>query len=202
MSEDVDALFIEGREDVVKPEKWSIGYIVFLIGTFLIFWLQDLIDREDLEETVDIPIYDEIDTQLPVLYQRISPIGSMAAGAFCGGIWLFGLAMPFFPFPLIPVPDWIVIVYSLVVRMLIISFVPVLFSFLMIFTEERYIGGRDDDMVESIEEISSENGYHTVVVSCGESHVKGISERFEARGWDVEPHYSDTLLARLWRRVG
>lgn len=201
VTEEVDALFIEGREDAVKPEKWTIGYVFFVTGTSLIFWIQDLVDRDDPEDFGDIPVYDEIDTSLPILHQRISKMGRMSVSMLCGAVLLFGLILPFFPVPFIPVPNSVVILNTIVVKLLIVAFVPVLYSFLIILIEERYIGGRDDDMVGAIDEISRENGHDTVVVSCGESHVNGITDRLEEKGWEVEPHYSDTVTVQVWRRI-
>lgn len=57
-----------------------------------------------------------------------------------------------------------------------------MFPFFLITLEERRIGTHDKDMVEEIHRISKKYRYETVVVSCGNSHLKSLPDLLEEKG--------------------
>lgn len=198
---DADALFIEQREDRVSPEKWSIGYLSFLVGALTMYWVQAVLyDGPDIKEETDVPVYDEIDTDLPVLYPRFPASWRIGFGIFAGIVFLIGLFVPIFPVPFIDAPELASFVFTALVKPLFVIGSPLLFSFFLVFLEERRLGSRDRDMAEKINEISKQNGYETVVVSCGDAHLHRLPALLEEKGWETEVNESEhSWAAKVWR---
>ncbi len=74
-------------------------------------------------------------------------------------------------------------------------FILLFFLYTAIFT----IPERDAMMVDTIQTITDEHGYDTVLLSVGDGHVPGIRKRLEADGWDVETHRSTSLFGQMIR---
>jgi len=86
------------------------------------------------------------------------------------------------------------------VKLLFIIGSPLLFSFFLVFLEERRLGSRDRDMAEEINKISEQNGYETVVVSCGDAHLHRLPDLLEEKGWETEVNESEhSWAAKIWR---
>lgn len=198
---DVDALFVEQREDRVSPEKWSIGYFCFLIGAFTLFWLQAFLDHGPaIKEKTEVPVYDKIDTALPVLYPRFRRSWILGSGTLSGLVFAAGLLVPIFPFPFIDAPAVASLAFTALVKPIMVIGAPLLFSFFLIFLEERRLGSRDRDMAEEITKISEENGYETVVVSCGDAHLHRLPDLLEEEGWETKINESNhSWIAKIWR---
>jgi len=197
---DPDALFVEKREDRITPEKWSTGYLSFLVGILIIYWVQVLYNGPDIKDKTKIPVYDEIDTDLPLLYPRLPASWRVGLGIFAGIVFLLGLIVPIFPFPFIDVPPIASFVFTALVKPFFIIGSPLLFSFFLVFLEERRLGSRDRDMAEEINEISEQNGYETVVVSCGDAHLHRLPDLLEEKGWETEVNESEhSWGAKMWR---
>lgn len=196
-----DALFVEQRKDRVSPENWSIGYVSFLVGALTLYWVQAVLyDGPDIKEKSNIPVYDKIDTDLPVLYSRFPATWRGGFGIFAGIVFLIGLFVPIFPVPFIDAPAIASFVFTALVKPILIIGSPLLFSFFLIFLEERRLGSRDRDMAREINEISEQNGYETVVVSCGEAHLHRLPELLEEKGWETEVNESEhSWAAKIWR---
>lgn len=201
LDNEADALFVEQRQDRVSPDNWSIGYLSFLVGTLTLYWLQALLDDgPDIKEKTDIPVYDEIDTDLPVLYPRFPVSWRAGFGIFTGIVFLTGLFVPRFPVPFIDAPAIASVAFTVLAKPLIILGSPLLFSFFLVFLEERRLGTRDQDMAEEITEISEQNGYETVVVSCGDAHLHRLPDLLEENGWETEINESEhSWAAKIWR---
>lgn len=201
LDSDTDALFIEQREDRVSPEEWTLGYLVFLVGVLSLYWLQEqLYSGPDVSEDTDVPVHDEIDTNLPDLYQRIPPLWIWVSGLIACFAFLYGLFIPNPPIPLVDAP-WIAsYIYTAILKPVLVTGSPLLFSFLLIVYEERYIGGRDEDMANAITETSRDNGYQRVVISCGDAHLDRLSDLLEEKDWEVEIHESNHgWIPDVWR---
>ncbi|WP_158293548.1 hypothetical protein [Halorubrum sp. ASP121] len=55
-------------------------------------------------------------------------------------------------------------------------------------------------MAEEINEISKENRYETVVVSCGDVHLDRLPDLLEEKGWETDVNESDhSWAAKAWR---
>ncbi|MDR9430975.1 MAG: hypothetical protein RI568_09825 [Natronomonas sp.] len=198
---DVDALFVEQREDRISPENWSLGYLSFLIGALTLYWLQAfLYDGPDIKETAEVPVHDEIDTDLPVLYSRFLESWIRGSGVFSISVFAAGLFVPVFPFPFIAAPTIATLTFTALVKPLMVIGASLLFSFFLIIFEERRLGTRDRDMAEEIDRISNENRYEPVVVSCGDAHLDSLPGLLEEKGWKTEVNESDhSWAAKIWR---
>ena len=198
---DADALFMEQREDRVSPNNWSIGYLSFLIGALTLYWLQAaLYDGPDIKEKAEIPVYDEIDTDLPELYPRFPKSWILGSGIISGLVFAAGLFVPVYPFPFIDAPAVVSLTFTAVVKPMMMIGAPLLFSFFLVILEERRLGTRDQDMAKEIHRSSKENGYDTIVVSCGDAHLDSLPNLLEEKGWETEVNESDhSWAAKIWR---
>jgi len=199
---DVDALFIEQREDTITPDRWTLGYIAFVTGAFLIYWLQAVLyDGPKIKEQVEVPVHDNIDTPLPSLYSRIPQKWRLLAGVSSAGIFAYGLFLVNWQFPFITLPNSATTVLTLGIKPFVVLGAVLVYSFTMIFVEERKIGHRDQNMAQAITEISEEEGYENVVVSCGEAHLDRLPELLKENGWEVSINQSEhSTAAKFWRQ--
>lgn len=198
---DVDALFVKQREDRISSEKWSIGYLSFLIGALTLYWLQAfLYNGPDIKEKTEVPVHDKIDTDLPVLYPRFPKSWILGSGIFSSLVLAAGLFVPVYPFPFIDAPAIASLAFTVLVKPLMVIGAPLLFSFFLIFLEERRLGIRDQDMAEEINRISDENGYEIVVVSYGDTHlhqVPGLLEEKVGRQRSTSPTTAGKLKSNV-----
>ncbi|WP_435128366.1 hypothetical protein [Halobaculum sp. D14] len=201
IDEDVDALFVEQREDSVSPNEWSFGYLSFLVSTLIFYWFQAFFDNGSrIEDEVDVPVFDEIDTPLPELYSRFPLSWIVAAGLFTAGFFLYGIFIPKMAIPFLSAPSTGDFIYTVVMKLVMVVGAPVLFSGILIYFEEQNMGSRDEDMANSIIDISEKKGFDTVIVSCGNMHLRRLPGLLEDAGWDVEIHESNhSRASRLWR---
>lgn len=196
-----DALFIERRKDRVSPENWSLGYLCFLIGVLSLYWFQAFIySGPNIEEKADVPIHEDIDTDLPVLYPRFPTTWVLGLGIFSSLVVAAGLFVPVFPIPFIHAPATATLIFTAGIKPILVIAASLLFSFFLIILEERRLGSRDKDMAEAIDRISSENGYEMVVVSCGDAHLDRLPDLLEEKGWETTTHESKhSWAAKAWR---
>jgi pheromone shutdown protein TraB len=70
--------------------------------------------------------------------------------------------------------------------------------FIMIVDE--VMGDRDKKMAEEILRISEEEGYESVLVSCGGNHRSGIASYLEDEGWETKEKTTDSPIGKvlLW----
>lgn len=197
---DAEALFQEGREDSIEPERWSVGYILFLTGAFSVFLIEDKFGDGELE--VEVPKFDNIDMPLNTLYQGTSKwniLGAYLLGGGCMGLGVLGTIEMVSLFTSTPLAGD---AYGVIVKFFFVIVSPLLFSFVIIANEVRSSGSRDAYMAKEIDRISSENRFEKVVVSCGNAHVEGIQQELESRGWKVTTHNSKhSRMAALYGRI-
>ena len=200
LDDDADALFVEQREDRVSPDNWSIGYLSFLIGALTLYWLQSVLyDGPDIKEKAEVQVHDKIDTDLPVLYSRFPGKWKTGFGVFGALVFFMGVFVSKYPLPLIDAPT-ASLIFTVFAKPLFVIASPLLFSFFLIFFEERRLGSRDQDMADEIHRISEENGYETVVVSCGDAHLHRLPDLLEEKGWETDINESDhSWAAKIWR---
>lgn len=197
---DVDALFIEKREDRVSPENWSIGYLSFVVGTLEIFWLQELLSRAPKDPEYSVPVHDEIDIPLPDLFSVFPMKWRLVSGAIGVSIFLIGVFVPEFGIPFIEPPVAVRVVYNLFTKSVTVAAAPLFYSFLLIYSEQKWLGERDREMADNIDQWSEEEGYDNVVISCGDAHLKRLPALLEDKGWNVEINQSNLgILSWFWR---
>jgi hypothetical protein len=195
ISGEVDALFIEQRNDSFRPDHWTIGYIAFVLGALSIFWVQaKLNDGPDPSENSRIPVHDRIDTPIPKLYSILPRSWKLGFGAISFAIFLGGVLTPEFHLGFLGAGSVLNTIYSMISKLAMTVGAPLIFSFLLISSEEKYLGRRDRDMAESITAVSRENGYSKVVVSCGNAHLESLKELLEQSGWEVKVYESNSTF--------
>jgi hypothetical protein len=200
LTKKADALFVEQRSDHVSPDKWSLGYLTFLIGALTLYWLQALLyTGPDIQDKHDIPVHNEIDTALPDLYARIPSKWKIAAGIISATFFAAGIYIPTYSTPFISTPEIVTQAYNIIIKPVMVIGAPLIYSFLLIILEGRRLGTRDKDMAEAITEISKKKGYETIVVSCGDAHVDRLSRLLENNGVEVEIQESEHSWATwIW----
>lgn len=191
----VDAVFHEGREDHIG-ESLTFGYIVFLSGALLLFWfISSLLRGPGLEDRTNLPYHSTIDLPLPDIYS-VMPNWLILVAGVCGGTFsAFALYAP--EIQILFLEDY-VLYTSLFLKPVLLLCGPLLFSFILIIYENHKIGARNDEMANSIVNISEEEGYETVAVLCGESHREPIKKRLEDADWEVQTNSANSRLAKLF----
>ncbi|MFB6187200.1 MAG: hypothetical protein ABEI86_10085 [Halobacteriaceae archaeon] len=195
ITDDVDAVFQEGREDHVGKEGWSLGYFLFVSGTLCVFWLISVFARgPTLEEQVDVPFHADIDWPLPDIYEKVPNFVKFISGIIGGTVTAVGLYVPIFA---IPPFESLAIYTTVAMKPILVMGGVLIFSGGLILYEVRLMGGRDERMAKSIEMTCQDQGYETVAVLCGEAHRSGIAEELRRRGWEVETHASSSRFSSL-----
>jgi len=204
-----DAVFREGHDtDYFKRDITSM-YALFGIGhlvygaTFgrLYFSLDEM--KEDAEEK-GVGFHDEIDSSVRETYEMVSlkkRILLLILSPFLGMLILGLISAPFQIFspdlsPTLTVLTWYLTGLAVI---LFFGFVWALAFFMLIIDEVMY--DRDEYMAENIIEISEEEGYEKILVSCGGEHLSGISSYLEENGWETEERTTDSPIGKvlLWK---
>lgn len=201
---DVQALYIEGRSDTIRLHKRTYSYFLYLIGYFCIelFYLTvaKIHDRFSLSGDYDIvtsarenglDVQEEIDLEIDEIYDNFSPRAIHYSFIITAAIILISFVDAIF-FDLMmgstPIPSW-----ALPFTITLLG--PFLFlAFLINIGDD---GERDEEMANSIEEITAEERHDSVLVLVGDLHVDPVSDALEKHGWEVERENSTHLIPRL-----
>lgn len=204
VSDDTEAVFIEGRDEDIGGRPLTFGYMTFLLGVLLFLWGQGAISRltgpgvKDIIRDRGIPIYDEIDRGYADLYEDYPQWLKRVYGIVALLVFLWALAMPA-DFRVFQVGE-VLLNPTLVERFLMLIFPVVGYSGIYILLEGRFVDARDEVMANNIMELCEKNEIDEIVVSCGQSHLKPIVDRLEADGWDVTPYDTNhKLLTKIYR---
>lgn len=200
-----DGMYIEGRENRADFDDMPEKYIIFLLGYFTLevgYTIASIFrgvisssGNDPREELLEQPIFTDetIDANLDEIFWMASSTTHKAglAIAVLGFIWGFiavgmdGTVLAIFPLP------------QTGLSIALLS--PFLYTALVIIVGVGRDGKRDKYMATETIERASERGHEKIIVFCGDSHVSGISECFEDRGWAVERDYSDYWFRRAIR---
>jgi hypothetical protein len=154
VTDDTDAVFVEGRKDNWGERSLTVGYSLFLIGVILFLWFQSALNRRyDSDVLTEIrergvTVFDEIDRPLPQLYDDFS----LRLKGLCAVVPLLMLLWGL----LAPADINAYTIQSIAVnatpaaRLMILAGAPVIFSLGLIFGEEFTHGARDDAMAASV----------------------------------------------------
>lgn len=97
-----------------------------------------------------------------------------------------------------PLPPGLVILAQFAAGLSVIMFFGFLWAFayfMLIVDEVMY--DRDEHMTENIIEISEEEGYERVLMSCGGEHRPGIASYLEDQGWETEEPKTDSPIEKI-----
>ena len=199
-----DAVFREGHDTDYFKRSLTPGYTLFAIGHLLYGATYGSIytSPEDFENKVkasNTPFY-KVDADIADTYEMvpwwkriplllISPIFSLIClGLFVspvsGVIGYLGLTLPYWG--------------SIIVVALFFLFFGLVWPLgYFILLGGEVMSDRDRYMSDEILRISSENGYDSVLMSCGDGHREGISDELEEAGWSVEEYPTENWLGRI-----
>lgn len=204
ISDDTEAVFIEGRDEDIGGRPLTFGYMIFLLGVLLFLWGQGAVSRftspgvKDIIRERGIPVYDEIDRGYAGLYEDYPQWLKLIYGFVAVLVFLWALAMPA-DFRVFQVGK-VLLNPTFVERFLMLILPVVGYSGIYILLEGRFVDARDEVMANNILELCEKNGHDEIVVSCGQSHLKPIVDRLEANGRDVAPYDTNhKLLAKIYR---
>lgn len=203
-TEDIDALFVEGRSDVIRLEHHTMGYILFLIGYLSLevimrtfSWLHETAPGgekwsiKDAGRDAGLDVNSEIDAELDEIWglaqgrgRTVSYVITLLLFAFAVLTSMAGISAAGLPGSLASV---IIAVAS-----------PFAFSALVIFLLARD-DVRDEIMVKSIVDRCESEDHSKILVLCGDKHVSGISERLREEGWEVDDERSVHPLSSVSR---
>ncbi|WP_302080137.1 hypothetical protein [Salinibaculum rarum] len=182
--ESFDCLLIEGRKPEIEIQNLTIGYSIFIIGYVLGSWIQSTIETEsgvDLQEeaeNADIEYNDQIDADIPTMYQMVPERLKQVIGL---------ILLLLIPVAIIGVNRLVLVLY--------ISTIPLLYTGLVDNVGIRFAGGkRNQYMANEIVRIADRENYDEAIVLCGQSHLYGLTDELESRGHEVTSHDSNHWL--------
>ncbi|WP_396613982.1 hypothetical protein ACH9L7_19805 (plasmid) [Haloferax sp. S1W] len=201
-----DAVFREGYDKDYFQRDIDSLYALFAIGhvvygaTYGRFYMSTDGFRAKAENQ-DVPFHGKIDAAIHETYEMVSNWKRallFALSPFFAAIILGLISTPFRLVVEKLAPQWMpALVYSAAIGMIFVfGFAWALAYFLLI--EGRAMYDRDEGMAESILQISDEEGYQTVLVSCGGNHRKGIANYLRDEGWDVEEQTTDSPIGKIY----
>jgi hypothetical protein len=218
---DYDQLFIEGRADI-DIHGISLKFAIFLIGVLMIFWLERLIaviarvysrifsntdiDIRQEANQAEVPIDDEIDSDLEEIYKEFKDGGSaymIHAIMFVLPLFSFGTLWRLILFE-INQGSWTIPFTLVMLTIHMLSFVLVigaLFFVGVIILRSPNSAEREQTMARTIVDRSESNGYDRVLISCGDKHVSGITEELQDEGWTVDPNRSGHWISKFSRKI-
>jgi hypothetical protein len=181
-TDETDMLFVEGRSDseLCEAKNLSVGYIFLLIGYLMATRFQPAGSLEEKVKKTDLKYDDEIDAELPQIWEIADK--KVVVSTFLVLLILFYLFAQ----------------HSILLGILWIILSPSVFSAPILVVAN---GEREEEMAESIHRESQKQGFEEVLVLCGDSHVLGIKENLESKGWKIDEKRSTCWIARGRRWV-
>jgi hypothetical protein len=204
-----DAVFREGHDKNYFERDIDSLYALFAIGhvvygtTYGRFYMSTE-DFQKKAEDQGIPFYGKIDAPIYETYEMV-PRWKRGLLFFFSPIYaaiILGIiSAPFQWIAKIAVPRWIPLLQVAAVfgLLFIYGFVWALAYFLLI--ENRVMYDRDECMAEEILQTAEEEGYQSVLVTCGGNHRPGIAEYLREEDWEVEEQTTDSPIGKvlLWK---
>lgn len=203
-TENTDALFVEGRSDVIRLEYYTIGYILFLLGYLSLevilrtsSWLHGIAPGgeewaiEDAGRNAGLDVNSEIDAELDEVWELAEGRSRTVCYVITLLLFAFAVLSSMTSSSATGLPGGLASVIIAVSS-------PFVFSALIILLLARN-DVRDEIMAESIIDSCKNEEYSHVLVLCGDKHVSGISERLREEGWAVDDERSIHPLSSVSR---
>lgn len=200
-----DAVFREGydtdyfeRDITPLYALFGIGHLVYAATYGLLYTSIDEFKQKAREQGLDF--HDDIDTAVYDSYEMVSlrkRVLLLLLAPFLAFI-LIGLASAPFQLILPRVVPGLIPVLSVIAAIgliFVFGFAWALAYFMMIIDEIMY--DRDEYMAEEILRITEQEGYDSVLVSCGGNHRPGIASYFEDEGWETEEETTDSPIGKI-----
>jgi hypothetical protein len=206
-ADQAEALYIEGRsnEDVIS--YWPPLYVLFLMGALFTLRFYRIISelREHTSTNYSVgqeanrqglEVYSEIDLTYPELHKKTPLLARYGSFLMTVLVFIVGLALLSGqigdPFPLIP---------KEVFGVLLLVATPFVYLAIIIEVVLPRSGVRNQCMAESINKHAEKEGFNSVLVLVGDSHVPGIATHLRELGWSVTTQRSTDSTMRFWRKV-
>lgn len=205
--EEYDAVFREGKDPDIFDRTLTIGYLVFAIG-FLIYqgtFGRIYIPSDEFEQAVidkNTPFH-KIDARIHRIYEMVrwrhrifyffvvAPLCSLAIiGLLLAGVIslheLLGLSSL----------DWILNI-SLIMTIFILGLVWAFTYFLLIILTT--VRKRDSVMAKESLQLSENNQYRKVLISCGDAHREGIGFKLNSHNWEINHYPTKSYFGKFGR---
>ncbi|AFK20794.1 hypothetical protein E6P09_19365 (plasmid) [Haloferax mediterranei ATCC 33500] len=204
-----DAVFREGHDKDYFERKIDSLYALFAIGhvVYGATYGRLYMPTEDFKakaQNQGLPFHGEIDAAIHETYEMVpgwkrgllflfSPIyAALILGIITAPFqWLAKIAVP----GIIPQLQ----LAAAVGLMFLYGFAWALAYFLLI--ENRVMYDRDECMAEEILKTAENEGYQSVLITCGGNHRPGIADYLREEGWQVEERTTDSPIGKvlLWK---
>jgi len=186
-----EVVFLEGRSDTILLDESSVGYVLFLIGYLsmeILYKTLDWIRRHLPGEHWDIrkeatsrgmDVEDEIDAELHQTWY-------LADGLIRKLLYLISMLLVIY---LLTNSVWGGAVPGELTKITAVFMawsIPFVFSAAILLLAIFAKGKRDEIMSESIIDAAEQEDYEDMLILCGQLHAKGIHDRLQEEGWDVE----------------
>lgn len=200
-----DAVFREGHDKDYFQRDIDSLYALFAIGHIVYGATYSRLYRSSDEfkqraKQQGLPVHDRIDAAVSETYEMVPRWkrgGLFLISPLFAGLILGIVAQP---------AEWVVtrvvpgllpeLAFAGAISMLLcFGFVWALAYFLLI--EGRAMYDRDEVMAKEIIQITEENGYESVLISCGGNHRPGIASYLRNEGWEVTEDETDSPLGTL-----
>lgn len=215
-TEQYQALYCEGRSGTITPHPLRIRYNLYVIGILtlkicylFVGYLYSKIPVssgyeigkearcEDLyfDDTIDLEtreIFDSYSLRTVNLTLGILLTTFVLQFLYTFIADTFSIGVPGIFTVTTSIPIWIL-------TLLLGMFLPFVYSSLLI--SYANTGARDEKMANTITERCNERDHDSVLVLVGDKHVCPLTEELEKHGWEVDPHRSNSLPARIHQHL-
>jgi hypothetical protein len=200
-----DAVFREGydtdyfeRDITPLYALFGIGHLVYAATYGLLYISIDEFRQKAREQ--GLAFHDDIDTAVYESYEMVSLRKRILLLFLAPVLALALLGLASTPFQLVfqrMLPGFIPVlsVIAGIGLFFVFGFAFALAYFMMIMDEIMY--DRDEYMAEEILRITEQEGYDSVLVSCGGNHRQGIASYLEDEGWETEEEATDSPIGKI-----
>ncbi len=202
-----EAIYAEGRDNEDAFAYWPPSYLLFWVGSLFVTFIcsfDSLVGTITRRETNkkqkahdrDLDVYPNIDLSLREMYEEVST----PARYGCLILAMIYLTFPVgFLYVIFSNPP--VSLFAMVVGLFFVIVTPFVYLVPIITIVLPRSDIRNQRMAESITEHAEENGYDSVLVLIGDSHVPHVASHLRDAGWDVTERQSSDPTMRAWRKI-
>lgn len=214
MQRDIDkyqALYQEGRDEVIYPHRYRNRYYIYVIGILTLKLIYNIfsygykhldpgagynIEKEAREaglafdDNIDLNI-NEIFDSYSILIVNFTLIGLVVV---FGAIFMNSFRADTLDFWIIstPIPWWLL---TLVFAVLL----PFIYSSLLI--SYANTGDRDKKMASTIDRKCDDRGQDAILILVGDKHVEPIGDQLDRKGWEVDEQRSNHIIGRIYQKL-
>lgn len=206
LSEDTDAVLIEGRSPQIDLYNFRFWYLFYLIGYLQLMafyssieWIKTLVpgtsppNPEEQAEGLGLCTHSDIDANTRQIWDITTQRSQCIGFVFVILLIIYGVGAA-----VLGLGSGSILQNAIGVTTIISA--PFIFTGVQVYSLKSN-SKRDEIMAESVIDICSTQDYSEVGLLVGDFHVSGVAQRLEDEGFKVEKERSGTLLAKLIRSV-